>query len=151
VIADAIAAVEHKHPVIQVEASAIPIIVMGDRTHLTQVLIHLIDNAIHYSYSEQPITIKLNQSKQQATIQVCDRGCGIPSSQQGRIFEPFYRVDQSRSKTTGGSGLGLAIAKSLVVRMGGQISVWSEPGQGSTFTVTLPLRSPQPKALKKGK
>jgi signal transduction histidine kinase len=71
-------------------------------------------------------------------IQVCDRGVGIPLQDQSRIFERFYRVDEARSRMSGGHGLGLAIVKTLVEGMGGSITVQSKPGEGSTFTLTLP-------------
>ena len=67
-----------------------------------------------------------------------DRGIGIPVQEQDRVFERFYRVDPARSRRTGGTGLGLAIVKHVVDNHGGDVQVWSRPGQGSTFTVRLP-------------
>ena len=111
---------------------------MADRDRLKQVLINLVDNAVKYSLAGQPITLKLERADRQAVIQVCDRGVGIPLQDQSRIFERFYRVDESRSRMSGGHGLGLAIVKTLVEGMGGSITVQSKPGEGSTFTLTLP-------------
>jgi heavy metal sensor kinase len=111
---------------------------MADRDRLKQVLINLVDNAVKYSLAGQPITLKLEGADSQAVIQVCDRGVGIPLQDQSRIFERFYRVDEARSRMSGGHGLGLAIVKTLVEGMGGSISVQSKPGEGTTFTITLP-------------
>lgn len=111
---------------------------MADRDRLKQVLINLVDNAVKYSLAGQPITLKLERADRQAVIQVCDRGVGIPLQDQSRIFERFYRVDEARSRISGGHGLGLAIVKTLVEGMGGSITVQSKPGEGSTFTITLP-------------
>ncbi|AFZ19237.1 sensor histidine kinase [Allocoleopsis franciscana] len=110
---------------------------MADRDRLKQVLINLVDNAVKYSESEQPIILKLERANRQAVIQVCDHGIGIPLQEQTRIFERFYRVDEARSRMSGGHGLGLAIVKTLVEGMGGSITVQSKPGQGSTFILTL--------------
>jgi two-component system sensor histidine kinase SenX3 len=69
---------------------------------------------------------------------VTDQGPGITPEQQDRIFERFYRIDDARSRQTGGTGLGLSIVKHVISQHGGEVSVWSQPGQGSTFTVRLP-------------
>jgi heavy metal sensor kinase len=111
---------------------------MADRDRLKQVLINLVNNAVMYSPPEQEIILKLEAKDQQAIIQVCDRGVGIPLQDQSRIFERFYRVDEARSRLTGGHGLGLAIVKTLLEGMGGSITVQSKPGEGSTFTIVLP-------------
>ena len=122
---------------VMVEASR-EIEAIADRDRLKQVLINLVDNAVKYSESEQPISLKLERAERQAVIQVCDRGVGIPLQDQSRIFERFYRVDEARSRMSGGHGLGLAIVKTLVEGMGGSITVQSKPGEGTTFTLTLP-------------
>ena len=72
-------------------------------------------------------------------IAVTDRGIGIPEGEQERVFERFYRADQARSRRTGGTGLGLSIVKHAVQRHGGEVTLWSRPGRGSTFTIRLPL------------
>lgn len=72
-------------------------------------------------------------------ISVTDQGPGISADEQERIFERFYRVDAARSRQTGGTGLGLSIVKHVVANHGGEITLWSQPGQGSTFTVRLPI------------
>lgn len=115
------------------------ITVKGDRNRLKQVLLNLIDNAVNHAQSTSPILIQLDRVKQQARLQVCDQGVGIPLSDQSRIFERFYRVDEARSRDRGGTGLGLSIVKTLVEGMAGIITVTSQVGQGSTFTIMLPL------------
>lgn len=123
---------------IQIEANADDIWVKADRDYLTQALINLMDNAVKYSNPERPLILKLMQTPEQTTIQVIDQGCGIPLQHQARIFERFYRVDDDRCRTTGGVGLGLAIVKSLVEGMGGHVTVASQLGAGSTFTLAFP-------------
>ena len=131
-----------------VEQSAIPIKISlpdqlvkikGDKNRLKQVFLNLIDNAVKYSHSPEPIMIQLSQEKQQAKIEVCDRGVGIPLADQTRIFERFYRVDEARSRNVGGTGLGLSIVKTLVEGMAGTIKVISQPNQGTTFTIVFPV------------
>ena len=119
-----------------VQASAID--ARADRHRLKQVLINLIDNAVKYSDEDKPVTVRLKQEGEWAVIQVCDRGRGIPTADLSQIFEPFYRVDEDRSRLTGGTGLGLSIVKTLVEGMRGKIKVQSKPGEGSIFTVSLP-------------
>jgi hypothetical protein len=127
--------------IIKIESNVDRIEVKADYSRLKQVLLNLIDNAIKYSEADTPIVLELNQLEDRAIIQVCDRGYGIPLQQQARIFERFYRVDESRSHTTGGCGLGLSIVKTLVEGMGGSVSVQSKLGEGSTFTISLPTYS----------
>ncbi|WP_392436146.1 sensor histidine kinase [Chlorogloeopsis fritschii PCC 9212] len=129
---------QYSERVINIEASDI-IQVKADRNRLKQVLLNLIDNAVKYSAPDTPIFINLSQQGQEAIIQVCDQGDGIPLQYQSRIFERFYRVDESRNHATGGTGLGLSIVKTLVEGMGGSVSVRSRLGEGSVFTVTLQL------------
>ena len=78
-----------------------------------------------------------------ALIAVTDQGPGIQQSEQDRIFERFYRVDSARSRQTGGTGLGLSIVKHVMQQHGGRVDIWSEEGQGSTFTLCIPLMSEQ--------
>jgi len=122
-----------------IEPETLPIQARLDYSRFKQVLLNLIDNAINYSPVETAITIKLQKSQEQAIIQVIDQGYGIPLQHQSRIFERFYRVDESRNHATGGCGLGLSIVKTLVEGMGGSISVQSKLGQGSIFTISLLL------------
>jgi signal transduction histidine kinase len=126
-----------EHREILLEVVPFSVRIKADSNHLMLVLNHLISNAVKYSDVGEPISLKLTKADGWAVIEVRDNGCGIPLSEQSRIFEPFYRVDPSRARTTGGTGLGLSIVKRLVERMGGRVTVQSEPGVGSTFIVTL--------------
>jgi len=112
--------------------------VYGDRDRLKQVMINLVDNAIKYTEPGGSVTIRAAFDPQRCTISVEDTGHGIPPEHQGRIFERFYRVDRDRSRDVGGTGLGLAIVKHIAQAHGGTVSVESEPGKGSTFTITIP-------------
>jgi len=109
-------------------------VVAGDPDALKQVLLTLVDNAI--KHAQGTIHVVLDANQHQAVIRVQDSGPGMPPELYDRVFDRFYRGDASRS--TPGFGLGLSIAKTLVEAQGGSIAVESEPGQGSTFTVTLP-------------
>ncbi len=126
---------------IVLELDARDVVVRADRDRLKQVLLNLLDNAVKYSPADTPVTLRLSVAGDRAQIQTIDRGRGIPLPDQARIFERFYRVDEARARSTGGTGLGLSIVKTLVEGMGGSISVRSRPGDGSTFTVSLPLAS----------
>ncbi len=124
---------------ITIESVVHTIEVRADYNRLKQILLNLINNAVNYSEVGTPIILKLDQFNDKATIQVCDQGYGIPLQHQARIFERFYRVDESRSHATGGCGLGLSIVKTFVEGMGGSVNVQSKLEEGSIFTITLPL------------
>ena len=114
----------------------------ADQDRLQQVLINLVDNAIKYSSMEQSVDLVLEKTEKYAMIHVCDRGIGIPLQHQNRIFERFYRVDESMTRSRDGTGLGLAIAKSLIEGMEGRITLRSKPSEGSIFTIILPVWNP---------
>lgn len=116
-----------------------PATVNGDRDALHKALSNLVRNAVRYTNAGGTVTASLTCSTNTVTFKVIDTGIGIPRESLDKIFDRFYRVDQSRSRTQGGSGLGLAIVKALVEKHNGTISVSSEMGKGSTFTMTLPL------------
>jgi two-component system sensor histidine kinase SenX3 len=99
---------------------------------------NLIGNAVAYSDAGSKVAIGARRSDEMVEITVSDQGLGIPAAEQGRIFERFYRVDAARSRATGGTGLGLAIVKHICANHGGDVTVWSEEGRGSTFTIRLP-------------
>jgi two-component system phosphate regulon sensor histidine kinase PhoR len=107
---------------------------------LEQAVVNLIDNASKYSNAGSAIEIAATQDSNAISIAVRDHGAGIASEHLPRLFERFYRVDKARSRSEGGTGLGLAIAKHIVLAHGGTISVSSRVGEGSTFTISLPLR-----------
>jgi signal transduction histidine kinase len=110
-----------------------------DAHRIKQVLLNLLENAVTHTDKEGKITITAQQQEKMIQVSVADTGEGIPAQDLPLIFERFYRVDKSRARKTGGSGLGLTIAKRLVEAHGGTIEVKSEPGQGSTFTFTIPV------------
>ena len=106
---------------------------------LEQAVINLIDNAIKYSYPEQPIRLSAERANGEVVIRVQDQGCGIGREHLPRIFERFYRVDKARSRKLGGTGLGLAIVKHIAQAHGGRATVESLLGKGSTFSIHLPV------------
>jgi signal transduction histidine kinase len=112
-----------------------------DVYRIEQILLNLLSNARRYTPAGGRITLTVRAADTQVQLQISDSGHGIPAEELPHIFQRFYRGDRSRSRQTGGAGLGLAIAKNLVEAHGGQICVTSRPGRGTTFTVSLPLRS----------
>ena len=114
-------------------------LVWGDAQLVTTAITNLIGNAISYSDPGTRVAVSVRRgSDDLVDIAVTDQGLGIAPEEQERIFERFYRVDTARSRSTGGTGLGLAIVKHVVDNHGGTVSVWSQPGRGSTFTIRLP-------------
>jgi two-component system sensor histidine kinase SenX3 len=112
--------------------------VFGDAELLTTAIRNLVGNAVNYSGSGTRVAIGVRCVEGLVEVDVTDQGQGIPLAEQGRIFERFYRVDAARSRATGGTGLGLAIVKHICANHGGDVTVWSEEGRGSTFTMRLP-------------
>ena len=112
----------------------------GDGDLLLQAILNLLDNAVKYSRAPAKVRVVLEQTEREMSIQVIDQGLGIPYEDQDRIFERFYAVDKSHSRSLGGSGLGLSIVERIVEKHGGTISLDSEVGQGSTFTLTFPIQ-----------
>jgi signal transduction histidine kinase len=128
-----------EHISLAVSANGSPRVV-GDESKLRQVLVNLVDNAVKYSPDGGRVEIRLSRDDGHCLIAVADDGLGIPADELDRIFEKFYRLDPEQSHGVGGSGLGLYICRELVERMSGSLTVASEPGRGSTFTVELPVR-----------
>jgi len=118
--------------------------VFGDAELLTTAIRNLVANAINYSASGTRVAISVRRLERLVEVVVADQGRGIPESEQARIFERFYRVDAARSRETGGTGLGLAIVKHICANHGGEVTVWSEQGHGSTFTIRLPAAPTTP-------
>jgi len=116
-----------------------PVVAEVDEVKLTLALTNLIENAIKYNNPDGWVHVSLNADHQNFFVTVEDNGIGIPKEAQNRIFERFYRVDKSHSREIGGTGLGLSIARNAVVMHRGAIKVYSEPGEGTTFTVRIPL------------
>ena len=117
-----------------------PIIAQVDRTKLTLAISNLIENGIKYNKEKGWVHVSLNVDNTYFYIKVEDSGIGIPKEDQDHIFERFYRVDKSHSREIGGTGLGLAITRSAVLVHHGAIRVYSRLGEGTTFTVRIPLK-----------
>ncbi|MCL5291854.1 MAG: response regulator [Actinobacteria bacterium] len=128
---------EKKQVITLVKPESLPIVI-GDSDRITQVLMNLLSNAIKYTPEEGTIGITAVADKRFVKISVSDTGIGISPIDQVKLFEKFYRVDNSLTREVGGTGLGLSIVKTLVRMHGGDIWVESEAGKGSTFTFTLP-------------
>lgn len=140
-IADTEVTAAARHTDVRMRDGAVdrPLAVCVDATAVHIALKNLVENAINYSPERSDVTVDVTQADGHVRIRVIDHGVGIPQPLQGRIFERFYRVDPARSRLTGGTGLGLSIANHHIRANGGTIEVWSKPGEGSTFTVALPL------------
>jgi len=112
--------------------------VLGDQPLLVTAVANLISNAIAYSPDGSTVSISRRRRHNDIEIAVTDRGIGIAMADQERVFERFFRVDKARSRLTGGTGLGLAIVKHVAANHNGSIRLWSRPGTGSTFTLSIP-------------
>ena len=117
--------------------------VMGDSRQLVTALGNLVDNAVRYGPTGSRVAVSVaevdDESGRVAELSVTDEGPGIAEAERNRIFERFYRVDSARSRDTGGTGLGLSIVKHVAAGHGGEATVWSAEGTGSTFTLRLPV------------
>ncbi|WP_460447387.1 sensor histidine kinase [Angustibacter aerolatus] len=121
--------------------------VFGDGDLLMTAVRNLVDNAVAYSPGSTKVAVAVHRHHGLVEITVKDQGVGIPDDEQVRIFERFYRVDPARSRATGGTGLGLAIVKHVCANHGGEVTVWSRPGEGATFTMRLPDAATADRAL----
>jgi two-component system sensor histidine kinase SenX3 len=126
--------------------AADPLLVIGSERDLRLLVRNLVENALQYTGSGGRIEVDIHGEDGQAVLRVSDTGIGIPSRDRDRVFERFYRVDRARSRETGGTGLGLSIVKHVAENHRGTVSVDTQLGEGSTFTVRLPLSPPDPKA-----
>ena len=114
---------------------------LADVRQLGSAVTNLVDNALKYADGASPVTVSVRPGDGWADVVVRDRGIGIPQPELERVFERFYRVDKARSRDTGGTGLGLAIVRNVARAHGGEVLVTSREGEGSTFTLRLPLVS----------
>jgi len=114
---------------------------LGNADEVALALGNLVSNAVTYSAEHSRVVVGARTNDTRVDLTVTDQGIGIPSSEIDRIFERFYRVDPARHRSTGGTGLGLSIVKHVAASHGGDVSVWSVEGQGSTFTLSLPRRT----------
>jgi len=146
---------EEKQQTLRINGTS-DIILSADKSLLKQALLNLLDNAIKYSPEGSTITVCFGENaSRQIFIQVIDQGPGILPEHQKKIFQRFYQVDKARSRELGGSGLGLAIARWSIEIQGSKINVQSQPGSGSTFTISFPpssvsTNSPQSQTLFEG-
>jgi two-component system sensor histidine kinase BaeS len=115
------------------------LLVLADPRRAVQILTNLLANAVAHMETPGDVRVAWERSGDEAIIRVIDSGAGIPADELPRIFERFYRVDDSRSRATGGAGLGLPIVRQLVAAHGGRVWAESELGKGSTFSFTLPV------------
>ena len=116
-------------------------VIRGARRQLESAVFNLLDNAVKFSEPGGRVDVVVETHDRDLKVSVADDGIGIPSSEQSRIFERFYRVDRARSRNTGGTGLGLSIVRHVALNHGGDVNVTSREGYGSQFTITLPLDS----------
>jgi two-component system sensor histidine kinase SenX3 len=116
--------------------------VYGTESQLVTAVTNLVENAIAYSQDNTRVDVQVGNGASAVRISVRDQGIGIEPRDLDRIFERFYRADRARSRSTGGTGLGLSIVKHIATNHGGRVEVASTVGEGSTFTLRLPARSP---------
>jgi signal transduction histidine kinase len=117
--------------------------IRGDELRLRQMFLNLISNAIKYTPEDGALKIAMAQDGGFAVVDIVDSGIGIDAEHLAHIFDRFYRVDKARNRMDGGTGLGLAIVKWIAEAHGGGITVTSEVGKGSTFSVRLPVQGPE--------
>ena len=110
-----------------------------DQVKLSIIISNIVENAIKYNVMDGHVKVSLNADLKYFYIKVEDSGIGIPSGEQDRVFDRFYRVDKARSRETGGTGLGLAITESAVRLHKGEIKLHSKEGEGTTVNVRIPL------------
>ena len=120
------------------------LMVSGDKVKLRQLFINILENAVRYTPADGLISVSLVKQESNAVVSISDTGIGIPPEHLPHIFERFYRVDKARARADGGVGLGLAIAKIIAESHKGTITVASEVGKGTTFTISLPLKDAEP-------
>ncbi len=116
-----------------------PVTAEIDETKLSLAISNLVENAVKYNHDNGWVHVSLNADHKFFYVKVEDSGIGIPKEDQAHVFERFFRVDKSHSREIGGTGLGLAIARNAVIAHRGAIKVYSEEGEGTTFTVRIPL------------
>lgn len=123
---------------VRLETEVEPVLVMVDRSRLQQVLSNLVENALRYGASGKYMCIRLLRQGDRAILEIEDHGPGLPPGVIDKVFEPFFRVDSSRSRATGGSGLGLAIVRMLIRMHEGNVEAHNRVGGGAVFRITLP-------------
>jgi signal transduction histidine kinase len=129
---------QHKKVAISLTKEEKDLSIQGNIGLLELAVTNLLENAIKYSEKDPKISIKIFQENREIKIQISDQGIGIPEQDLEHVFERFYTVDKARSKKLGGTGLGLSLVKTIVEKHGGRISLSSQPGVGSCFTLFFP-------------
>ncbi len=129
---------QNQKPGVVLQCSPEDLIVSVDPTRVTTVLNNLLSNATRHSNAKDPIEVTCAREQGKIFVKVQDYGSGIPKDDLPRIFEPFYRVDKSRSKQTGGYGLGMSVCKKIMEAHGGQIDITSQPNKGTCVLLTFP-------------
>jgi two-component system phosphate regulon sensor histidine kinase PhoR len=127
------------HAKIKLEIQGLYFTVNADRLHITSVIFNLLDNALKYSKEKPEIIIRLQQLADTIILEVEDKGIGIPPDFKGKVFDKFFRVPTGDHHNIKGYGLGLSYVAHVIKRHNGTISVESEAGKGSTFTVKFPV------------
>ena len=117
-----------------------PVMADVDEVKFNMVVTNLVENAIKYNVTDGWVRVSLNADHQYFYLKVADSGIGIEDDQQEHIFERFFRVDKARARETGGTGLGLSITKNIILLHKGTVKVHSKEGEGTTFTVRIPLK-----------
>jgi len=125
---------------VKIDFTSTPCIVSCNKLLIYEMLLNLIHNAIQYNIPDGNIRVIIKESDRRCFITISDTGIGIPKDEQARVFERFYRVEQSRGRKTGGAGLGLSIVNHIVRYHKGSINLTSEPGEGTQVDVQLHLR-----------
>lgn len=129
---------------VSIETRLAPAVVKGDRDRIREALANLLTNAVQYNKDGGAVTISLTAAGDRTTLEIADTGIGIGEKDMAKVFEPFFRADPARSRDVGGAGLGLSVTRTIVERHGGSIACRSEPGNGTTMTVVLPIATGAP-------
>lgn len=139
-VRDVVETYHERQPIIQLVSTPETLLLRVDVERVRIALRNVLDNALKYSSATGPaVEVRVQRDETSAFVSVRDFGPGIPPEEQARVFQPFYRVDKSRERTTGGYGLGLSLAKKIMTAHHGDILLASTPGEGSTFTLQFPL------------
>ena len=139
IVSEAVDTARAMEPGRRIEIDTKPIEVLGDRQRLRQVVDNLLNNTRAHTPPDATVHVSVGRRNGNAVVRVSDEGPGLTEEQRDRVFERFYRADPSRARTRGGAGLGLAIVSAVTKAHGGDVSVDSEPGEGSTFEISLPI------------
>jgi two-component system, OmpR family, sensor kinase len=139
VVAEAVETARTVEPDRPIDFDAEQVSVLGDRDRLRQIVDNLLGNVRAHTPAGTPVRVRVGRTNGNASIEVNDAGPGLAPGESGRVFERFYRADQSRARASGGVGLGLSIVAAVAKAHGGSVLAQSEPGNGATFRISLPL------------